>query len=125
MQERTDAFNARQEAYQAALDAAAAQGKECPEYVELEAARLTSEHARESLRAALAAIDEQIAKLQTQRGQLEVVHEPVVRAAKVRRDIAWAAHDGVEQRLTEEVKARYPDMVGCWDQNQWHRPACA
>jgi chromosome condensin MukBEF ATPase and DNA-binding subunit MukB len=125
LQERTHAFNARQEAYRAALEAADAQGKKSPEYAELEAARVESEHARESRRAALAAIDEQIAQLRKQRGQVEVEHEPVMQAAKVRRDTAWATHDGLAQRLTEEVQARYRDLVGCWDQGQWQRPAGA
>jgi chromatin segregation and condensation protein Rec8/ScpA/Scc1 (kleisin family) len=120
--ERTQAFNARRKAYREALDAAEAEGKRGPEYAELEAARETSEQARASRIAALAAIDEQIAQLQAQRQQVEAEHGATRDAAKQRYDTAWFAQDAVLKQLRESVNARFPDMVGVWYQSQWRRP---
>jgi hypothetical protein len=122
LKERARAFSARRKAYREALDAAEAEGRQSPEYAELDAAREAREQTRASCIAALSAIDEQIAQLQAQRQLVHAEHGVRLDAAKQRYDTAWVAQAAVLKHFKETVNARFPDMVDCWYQSQWKRP---
>ena len=120
--ERTQAFKARRAAYESEQTAAEDAAKKLPSFDEKVAAQQVFENAMAQRQSALGDIDKEIARLQAQREEVRRQHDVVVDAAKAERSLRFDAHADATRQLTDAVKERYPDMVGCWYVAQWQRP---
>jgi hypothetical protein len=120
--ERNRAFNARRNAYETELKAAEDAAQQLPQYAAMVAAQESFENAMAQRDSALTALDQEIARLQAQREELRKQHAAVIDAAKDQRSLTYDANDDVTRSLTDEVKARYPDVVNCWYASMWQRP---
>lgn len=120
--ERTRAFNARRKAYNTELQAATELAKTGPGYVKAMDGMAALEDTIAARDAAVSVIDQQIAELQDQRKAVIASFEPTFATVKETRESGWAVHAVHLTKLEQAVKARYPDIVGCWSPAGWKRP---
>jgi chromosome segregation ATPase len=121
-QAHSKAFQARKKVYNQEVEAADAAAAARPEHAASEAARAGLDQAMAQRAVALRDIDEEIARLQARRKEVDKQHGLAVEVAREHRDATWSASQAVVKALKQEVEERYPDMVGVWYASGWQRP---
>lgn len=120
--ERSQAFSARRKVYERELAAAEAASEQLPEHAAKVEAQQAFELALAQRKEAVDEIDREIARLQAKREEVHKQHTVVVGETKAQRDLAFDACADAQGRLTDVVKASFPDMVGVYLVSHWQRP---